>query len=254
MINALSLSDEQRDAVRANPAVREFAGLLDRTETAKRAELVKQRAALPSKHAKRRMALAAACAKATEAEAAAESALREARVARASAWGALNGVEMLEAEEDNRLQEELRRSAPAFLQAACRAIEAFDLPRYAPLPMIVLARVDPWAHPAVQREQERAAASAWAEADLQSERVTAAVTALHQTRRALHDLELEALSEEDLVERVGGLFSSLNERLEHMTQSPRFVIDERLDVAVKFGHGEEAVKVKTSDIGAAKAQ
>jgi uncharacterized damage-inducible protein DinB len=120
--------------------------------------------------------------------------------------------------------------------------------------LVVLARVDPWQHPAIQAEQEKAAASAWAEAALQSERVTAAVTALHQTRRALHDLELEALPEEDLVERVGALFASLNERLEHMTQSPRFVIDEHLDVAVKFGHNEVALTVKTADVGAVKAQ
>ncbi len=68
------------------------------------------------------------------------------------------------------------------------------------------------------------------------------------TRSALEAFMFEALTEADAAERVSELFQSLNAALEPLIGSPHFVIDEHMDIAVKFGANQTAYKVKPSEI------
>jgi hypothetical protein len=248
-----NLSPQHRqllDEIENDPVVQGVLEKAGQHTLSHRAAKVAERAALPAKHAKAIKLTTAELLAATEAELRAEEVLAGARARRVSAYGSAYGVEMRARQEAQAIDDELRATGPAQLTAACRAVRAFSITPYAPaLVFLAVSRTSRYG------DENLAAVEAAAAANHNlHQQLLAAEGALVAAARELEGLQLEALSDADVAERVTAIFRALNLALSPLKGKPHFVIDEHFDVVVKFGHDETAYTVKPADIGAEKKQ
>ncbi|MGN6525802.1 MAG: hypothetical protein ACTHL8_05390 [Burkholderiaceae bacterium] len=243
---------ETLDEIASSPVVREVLERADSATVKTRAKLTKRLEELPRAYAKQREALGAECNAAYAAESRAEESLAAARKARVDACGRAGGIETRMRIEEAEIRSELLRTAPAIVIAASRAVNAFSLERFQP-PIPVVVRPFDWNEaPHVQAENALAEARGHAVVAEIIANIHAAIDGLAKARKALDELKFEPLPAADATERCAAVLAELNALLVSMRDAPQLVIDENLDVSLKYGQDQTAFTIKTSLVSEAK--
>jgi hypothetical protein len=237
------------DVVENSPAIQELFRNADSATVAEREKLAAELARQPKLFAKQIDAAARECADAARALDAARVQLDAARSRHALAAQVPGGLEAAQRQAEEKLRDELRKTASPLITAAHRAVYALCVARFAPAQELVIVRaVDPYDAGALDA-QDKAVAGALERNASAGLALLQAEIAQRAAMRALEDLQLVPLAEVDVFERVAAVLAELNTALHALKDHPAIVLDAKGDVSLKFGVDAKVFTIKTAEIG-----
>ena len=239
------------DAIADSPVVVDLIERAEATEVADRRKLVAERALIPGQLAKALKPAVAEAERAAEEKRAAEAAFVAARARESLTSQIAHGIEVRFSAEDARLAAELRAGAGNLVNAAARAVSAFCVAQYCPDAIYALAPRPPAAvfwDPRAAAEYDAVLAEVNSINRQGGDAISRAETAQRVAAAALDELKLQAQTESESAEAISSILLTLTEACAGLKGNPRFIVDENMDVVVKFGaYDEQAFKIKTTE-------